>query len=100
MTESQVISIPEPKDPRTEEDFNWNCGPMMKPGDGVASVTKVFVERGDSALSIGVPAISEDGQQVSARIGGGRRGQRYRVTILFTTDTGEKLALSLEFDCL
>jgi len=100
MSESQVIDLPEPKDPRTKEDFNWDCGPMLKMGDSVALVSQIFVERGDSALTVLTsPAISTDGRSVSARLGGGRRGQRYRVTIYYTTTTGEELALSLEFDC-
>lgn len=100
MSESQVIYLSEPKDPRTEEDFNWDCGPMLKMGDTVASVTKLFVELGDSALTIlSTPAVAVDGRAVGARLGGGRRGQRYRVTIAFTTSSGEKLRMSLEFDC-
>ena len=99
--DSNVAFISTPKDPRTEEDFNWNVGPQLKAGDTVGSVEKMFVERGDAALDIlTVPTISSDGRVVSARLGGGRRGVRYRVTILYTTATGEKLDFSIEFDCV
>ncbi len=100
MTESNVAFLTTPKDPRTEEDFNWDVRPALKPGDTVATVTKLFTQRGDSALTIlSAPAIAANGGIVSARLGGGRRGVRYRVTIYFTTATGEKLDFSIEFDC-
>lgn len=99
-TESNVVFLSTPKDPKTKEDFNWDCSPMLKAGDAVASVTKIFVERGDSGLVIlSSAAVNPAGTSVSARLGGGRRGVRYRVTIYFTTVTGEELDAALEFDC-
>ncbi len=101
MSDSNVVFLSTPKDPKSKEDFNWDCSAMLKIGDTVASVTKIFVERGDANLAIvTAPAISPDGKFVGARLGGGRRGQRYRVTIYFTTATGEELDASLEFDCV
>jgi hypothetical protein len=100
MSESNVAIITTPKDPRTEEDFNWDVAPLLKVGDTVAAIDRTFVERGDSALVIvSPPAVNVAGNAMSARLGGGRRGVRYRVTIFFTTATGEKLDFSIEFDC-
>lgn len=99
-SESNVVLLYSPKDPKSKEDFNWDCTALLKATDTIASVTKIFVERGDSSITIlSVPAISSSGRVVSARLGGGRRGQRYRLTIYFSTATGEELDFSLEFAC-
>lgn len=101
MPDQRIVFLKTPKDPQSEEDFNWGCAALLKVGDTVAVVTKIFVARGDSSLVLlTAPAISDDGQTVGARLGGGRLGVRYRVTIRFTTATGEKLDMSIEFDCL
>lgn len=99
-TESNVVFLGTPKDPKTKEDFNWDCSHALKAGDTVASVTKIFVERGDSSLTIlSSAAINTAGTSVSARLGGGRRGVRYRVTIYYLTASGEELDAAIEFDC-
>lgn len=99
MSDSNVVFITTPKDPRSVEDFNWDFRPLLKVGDAISSIAKMFIERGDSALTFGTPAPDDNNVIVSSRLSGGRRGVRYRVTILIVTVTGEEIDLSLEFDC-
>jgi hypothetical protein len=100
MGSDNVIFLETPKDPQSEEVFNFTPGPNLIAGDSIASVLKCFVSRGDSSLVLlTAPAISTDGSSVSVKLGGGRLGVRYRVTLRFTTTLGETLDMSLEFDC-
>lgn len=95
-----VVYLETPKDPQTEEDFNWVPGPQLQAGDSIAEIVKCFVARGDKSLFfVTQPTSSTDGLAVSARLGGGRLGERYRVTLRYRTVLGEVLDLSLEFDC-
>lgn len=99
-TEPNVVYLETPKDPQSEELFNWEPGPNLIAGDTIAAVLKYFVARGDSSLVfVTPPAISTSGLMVSAMLGGGRLGVRYRATIRYRTTLGETLDLSLEFDC-
>jgi hypothetical protein len=88
------------KDPNTTERFNWNCKPLMIPGDTVASVVSVSFPETDGALAlVGMPAISDDGLMVSALLGACTKGRYYTATCRFTTTIGETLELSLRFYC-
>lgn len=99
-TMSTIIRLDTPKDPNTEEFFEFEPGLQFITGDGIASVLKCFVAKGDSSLVLlDDPEISDDGRKASVLIGGGRLGQTYWVTLRFTTTLGETLELTLEFDC-
>lgn len=100
MISDNAVYLETPKDPQSEEDFNWTPGPYLRAGDTVGTLVKWFISRGDSSLVfLTPPAISPDGLSISARLAGGRLGVRYRVTIRFRTTLGELLDFSLEFDC-
>lgn len=90
----------DPKDPNSEEPFNFDCSSIMDEGDTVASVESVFVQSGDEdALNMmSAPAISSDGKRVSIMLGAGLPASWYVLICRFRTAvSGALLDLELEF---
>lgn len=90
----------DPKDPHTEEVFEFDCGSIMATGDTVASVESVFVQSGDADELdlLTPPATSDDAKHVSLMVGRGLPSSWYVLVCRFRTAVlGELLDLELEF---
>jgi hypothetical protein len=91
-----------PKDPDSEEFFEWDCEQQIKDGAGgtIASIDSFIFEEGDGMVTfLTAAAISADGYRVSRKLGGGTDGVDYAITMRFTTTAGEKLDSTMRFFC-
>lgn len=93
-----------PKDPDSEEWFNWDFTRLIQSGAGgtIASIVAgPLKEDGDDAVTVLVgPAISPSGLLVSAKLGGGTSETRYQFTMRVLTTAGETLDHTLSFSCV
>jgi len=95
-----------PKDPDTEEYFNWDCSKVIAGGAGgtIASIVRGPFEEageGDGAITVLAPgAISSTGLVISAKLGGGTEDVSYALTFEFLTTMGEKLSHTIRFTCV
>jgi hypothetical protein len=95
-----------PKDPDSEEFFNWDCTAMIQSAAGgtIASiVTGPFQENGegDGAWTLlEGPVTDASGLIIGAKLGGCTAGVDYALTVRFRTTMGELLDHTIRFSCI
>jgi hypothetical protein len=86
-----------PKDPDSEETFNWDFGPMLLPGDSVAAFVSMAFEDSPDELVTFLSGAALSGNKISRKLGGGTLGEDYGLRCRVTTTLGETLDLTLRF---
>lgn len=76
------------KQPAEDRLYSMNFASMLAPGETISSVSSVVVAPAGLTLS---GAASASGTEAFQRISGGTAGQRYKVTFVVVTSSGNTL---------